>query len=170
MPSSAPGSGSKFARNSEAEERERRALYDAGYSDVDIGKAVGRRACSIWLWRRTRGLPALYSPRDPATPAALEERLALYKQGLNDRAIARIQRVGRTAVRAWRYRRNLYRNDEPWHLRRRAGVRPATKTLRIESVADVSLDAPDAFGRARIDSLRDDSWSDWLEEMGATVW
>jgi hypothetical protein len=117
-----------------------------------------------------RGLAALRSPRDPATPEVLAERLNLYKQGLNDRAIARIQCVGRTAVRGWRYRRNLYRNDEPWHLRGRSGVRPAAKTLRIESVGDVSLDAPNAIGRPWIDNLRDDSWSSWLEEMGATCW
>lgn len=52
----------------------------------------------------------------------------------------------------------------------RRAVRPSRNTVRVNSIGDVSLDAPSKFGNAFGESLRDDSWSNWLEEMGATVW
>ncbi len=79
---------------------------------------------------------------------------------------------GKGFGRYWRIKMGLPRNYEPLFARRTEGnrVRPASSTVRIVSVADVSLDAPAPFGGAWGESLRDDSWSNWLEEMGATVW
>jgi hypothetical protein len=70
----------------------------------------------------------------------------------------------------WRRKLGLPRNYEPWFARHQDSgrVRPASNTIRIASIAEVSLNMPTESGSTLGELLRDDSWSDWLEEMGVT--
>lgn len=146
---------------------ERMTLYQRGMSDHGIAKLQNVHHSSVWLWRRRQGLPNTYSPPDWRKPVR-----ELYDTGASDRRISRLMYRNAGFGRYWRIKMGLPRNFEPLfqHRHRDNRVRPQSNTIRIASVGDVSLDAPNSFGRTWIDNLRDDSWSDWLEEMGATVW
>lgn len=144
-------------------------FYREGLSDRRIAAELGETRSAVYEWRRRNGLAANYQFVTLSKPDSIQ-RIQLYEAGYSDRQIARLQGVTRLAILDWRHRRKLHRNFEPWRARREGPITPARSTVEVRSVAEVSLDAPSPSGKAWVDNLRDDSWSNWLEEMGATVW
>lgn len=148
---------------------ERSFLYERGIGDALIARHQGVNPSSIRKWRYRRCLRS-NNPPSSSIDWSTEYR-ELYNQGLSDKRISRILHKGVGFGHFWRRKLGLPRNYEPLFCKRRAGAATQTSnTTRIKSIADISLDEPNNFGRARIEYLRDDSWSNWLEEMGATVW
>lgn len=156
---------------------ERLSLYESGLSDGRIAELQAVHPVTILHWRRRLRLGANFPPpftgpcKRTGTDWSDTVR-ELHSTGASDIQISRLMQQGRGVGRYWRLKLGLPRNFEPICGPRRGDgvVRPTRNTIRVISVADYSLDAPSPSGKAWVENLRDDSWSNWLEEMGATVW
>ncbi|RDE06229.1 hypothetical protein [Sphingomonas aracearum] len=130
-------------------------LYSLGLNDRMIAETEGVGRHAICDWRHARSLPAndsLTIRFDYASKTRQEvraERIRLMKLGWTDEAIAYHQQRHRKAI---------------YDFRKRQGLQLATGSLD-DLPQIVSYDA--SFGERH---LADSSWSNWLEEMGATVW
>ena len=142
-----------------AEMTARLALYQRGRSDRQIAEALHRQPATIASWRRRLRLPAngnagfLDSKSDQA-------RLHLYAKGMIDKEIAKVCERSPSSIAQWRKRKGLP-----------AQIRSLMRSASVGSTRLKSLDAPigESLGNLH-EIVCDDSWSDWLEEMGATVW
>jgi hypothetical protein len=134
---------------------ERLRLYGQGLLDPQIGHAQGVTSESVYGWRRRRKLPPNDSLKiafvygNEAKHALMRERLRLIEIGWTDASIARHQHRDCKAIRDFR---------------RRQGLAAGPGTLD-DKPAVVSWDT-----LAGDSHIADPSWSNWLEEMGATVW
>lgn len=143
------------ARHSSKSDEHRLALYAQGLSDRLIGEAEGVTKWTIAKWRWLRSLPPNDSPTirfeyaDAAKRALMLERFTLIKRGWTDDTVSHHQH---------RHRKSI------WAFRKRNGLLLATGTLD-DKPRIVSYEA--SFGERH---MADPSWSNWLEEMGATVW
>lgn len=102
---------------------------------------------------RRRGLLRPYA-RAPRVEALLDPRVMCMLGCASDQFIAKALGCGKTAV--WRRRTSL--GIAPYRP-------PPVAPIRISSI-----DAPRPLGGSFHDVQKDDTWSDWLEEAGATVW
>jgi len=126
-------------------EEERLRLYQEGLSDGEIAKRLGCPRSTIQGWRQRRGLPPNYPPHygKYLSDEEEEQRMRLYRQGLNDREIA--ERLGLTtrAIHLWRRRRglpanrstraiNLYHQHRDWTWERLTyeAFKPQSRMLR----------------------------------------
>jgi transposase len=75
----------------------RKALYDQGLSDKEIGDVIGRTPSAICLWRRANGLPATHYGGKSS-----DERMDYYRAGHSDPEIARRVGVSRASIVSWR--------------------------------------------------------------------
>ena len=82
-----------------------------GESCKQIAEALGFSPQGVTNWLTRNGF-STYIPPD------LEQRRALYDQGLIDREIAEIQGVHRNSIANWRHRNNLPGNARPGRKRR----------------------------------------------------
>ncbi|UUL83455.1 helix-turn-helix domain-containing protein [Sphingomonas qomolangmaensis] len=130
----------------------RRELYDSGMSDAKIARSIGRDKFTISHWRTRYGLPAHF-----ITPPSQQRHFpTLYENGQNDSDIARIVGCHRSAVQRWR---------------KRSGFPKIQARRRIlPRVRIISLDYAFESGATFHSIIADESWSNWLEENGATVW
>lgn len=102
----------------EEEEKLRMELYNKGYVDIKIAKAVNRSNVTISNWREERGLEPngkkLIGPSKKGINKLPEEehqrRMELYKQGLSDPEIGKIIGLKPKSVSAWRKEHNLESN------------------------------------------------------------
>ena len=139
---------------SEADER-RFALYAQGLVDRLIAEVEGVDRTTIGIWRRRQNLPPNDSPTirfayaSPAKQALMRERIALMGRGWTDGTIGYHQHRDSKSI---------------YNFRKRQGLPAATGTLD-DQPRIVSYEA--CHGERY---MADPSWSDWLEEMGATVW
>lgn len=142
-----------------ARQSERLNLYNSGLSDAAIAARQGVTKNAVATWRVRRQLPPNLNLHSPLTPGEEARRTSLFATEMGDRAVA--QKLGRSrrAVRDWRVRRGI----APKEVRRRHDG-------EIGLLSSVSLDDPGSMGRSRYDVIADGRWSNWLEEMGATVW
>jgi hypothetical protein len=102
--------GRKVSGSAEAA---RRALYDEGLSDREIGLRLGEKSDTIAKWRKSRGLASkqIIGANDgPLTKAQKCVRLLLYQLGWSDYHIAAEQKRDRVSVREWRRRAKLIPN------------------------------------------------------------
>lgn len=130
-----------------AETARRKWLIDAGLSNAEIAKMVGRDRKAIAQTREKLGYPPMWEEDGRLSPSRRAERFRLMKAGWTDIQIAMHQRRSVLTVRQFRERH---------------GLPLATGTLD-EKARVIGLHAVE-YG------LADDTWSNWLEEMGATVW
>lgn len=145
------------------------SLYADGISDSEIGRRLGRSRMTVRDWRIARGLPSNRRAKrywtghgDPRylgpSPADIALFLEMHRAGKLDREIAAALDRDKSTICAWRIARRLSSN------------RPVGSGC-VDPRYARSLDAPMLErGMQMHDILRDDSWSNWLEEMGATVW
>lgn len=93
------------------EEALRHAMHDAGYSDYQIAKEIGRTCPTIQKWRTSRGLPAHFRPgtntkKRPETVAMTPELAVrcqrLLRRGISARLIARETGVSIKTLEKWR--------------------------------------------------------------------
>ncbi|WP_277968190.1 helix-turn-helix domain-containing protein [Sphingomonas echinoides] len=134
----------------------RQELYDAGKSDRQIARELGKDRKSIWRWRTNAGLPPLQKRLSPLPKEERERRIAFHLIGLNDVAMAMLCNITRQTMQEWRTYYSLPVN----HKHNNKAPLPAIQML--------SMDVDAGYGSMHR-RLRDDSWSSWLEEMGATV-
>ncbi len=89
----------------------RRELYNAGYTDPAIAKAVGILNKSVFKWRKKLGLPANVPPgrsarSSPAiavvTPDLKRRAMALLERGVGPRTIAREMSASVQSLERWR--------------------------------------------------------------------
>jgi len=89
----------------------RRELYDAGYTDPAIAKAVGILNKSVFKWRKRSGLPPNVSPGRRAsassavavvTPDLKRRATALLERGVGPRTIAREMSASLQSLERWR--------------------------------------------------------------------
>lgn len=138
-------------------EEDRYNLYLAAESDYRIAAIFSRNRTTIRDWRYSRGLPT-HRPRLDLTVLVTEAFRLLYEQGLSDSEIGRRLSRSRSTVRDWRHREGL-----PVHRKDGSGSVYLKKAT--------SLDAISLEGGAELHELiPDEGWSNWLEEMGATIW
>lgn len=138
-------------------ERDQRrcTLYYQGLTDRLIAEVEGIDRASVGQWRRARSLPPNDSPTirfayaNAAKQALMRERLKLIDLHWTDATIAFHQHRSRRTIGCFR---------------RVHGLPPATGTLDDKPMT-ISYEA--AYGELHIADAR---WSNWLEEMGATVW
>lgn len=119
------------------QDAQRRALYDQGLNDAAIGRALGCDRTSVRAWRVRKFLPAQGTIPRPGelTVEKGEDRLALYRQGLNDREIAARQGVDSTAIFGWRKRHGLPPNLPLGRTTRaKAAHRLITPTLKLQCI------------------------------------
>lgn len=145
-------------------EGQRHTLHEATMNDRAIARMVGRHRTTIRSWRVTRGLPShcpwfAHPLGRPASPEEISVFIKLYDVGQNDAEIGRFLGRSRCTVREWRVKRG-------WPAHRQE---PKGGSVYLRQA--LSMDAP-LFedDRQLHDIVRDDTWSNWLEEMGATVW
>lgn len=86
---------------------ERIRLYEKGLNDCEIADRVGVHQSTICQWRNGKGLPPNHTANKKGTGGNFEERMKLYKEGLNDYEIAEELGVCQATVCSWRKRRNL---------------------------------------------------------------
>lgn len=128
------------------------AAYLAGSSLVDTSRAFG---LSIHVLRRELMKRKLLRPYLPNIVRchALRERAVVDMLGrVPDATIARVVGCARNTV--WKFRRSL---GVPRH-------------WSVPAIRKVPIDAPRPSGGSYHDVHKDERWSDWLEDMGATVW
>jgi len=142
----------------------RLTLYRSGMTDRQIAEVEGRPAATVKAWRRRCGLPPHHSrvkaTTHPGFVARHEQRFTLYRQGLTDRQIAAEAECPIATVKTWRLRHEL------------PPFRKIARWFRTGDERDLALDAAmfsDGAGTLH-EVLADPSWSNWLEEMGATAW
>jgi transposase-like protein len=89
----------------------RRELYDAGYTDPAIAKAVGILNKSVFKWRKQAGLPPNVPPGRSArssstvavvTPDLKRRAMALLERGVGPRTIAREMAASIQSLERWR--------------------------------------------------------------------
>lgn len=86
--------------------RERRAFYNRGMTDSEISSRQSVHKTAIAKWRKSKGLPAFTSPRQPNISVTPMRRLLL-DLGWGADSIARFQGVSADAVKIWKERRGL---------------------------------------------------------------
>lgn len=134
---------------------ERLKLYAAGLIDREIAKVQGVTRWSVYEWRHRHGLPSNDSPKirfdyaGPAKQALKRERIRLIEAGWTDDSVAYHQQRSPGSI---------------FDFRKRNGLAAGPGTLN-DKPRIISYDAV-VGDRYRADP----SWSNWLEEMGATVW
>lgn len=79
-------------------EDQRRALYDQGLNDVQIGQALDLHTTTIRCWREKRNLPA----NQPCDRSRAPMRKLLHDLGWGSRSIAKYQGVSVKTVKDWR--------------------------------------------------------------------
>lgn len=101
-------------RGRAAEEARRREALAQGLTDREIAAKLGLPQDTVASWRRRRGLPPHREPpphgRIMLAPEKEAARMKFYRQGLNDREIARKLGGPSVTIAAWRYDRNLAAN------------------------------------------------------------
>lgn len=142
-----------------ARQEQRMSRYLSGLSDAAIAAEEGVTRNAIAAWRARRQLPAHEHLQTKLTLAAEARRRSLFATEMGDRAVAKKLGKSRRAIRDWRISRGI----APKKVRRRTDG-------EIGLLCALSLDDPGVIGRSRYEALADGSWSNWLEEMGATVW
>jgi hypothetical protein len=100
--------------NRDAMLAQRRALFDEGLSDAEIGRQQGVSKDAIWAWRRLRNLPsrkvrAPHVPLNrantrypPLTPEQEAKRVEMYQAGFADSTIARVIGTVVGTIEYWR--------------------------------------------------------------------
>lgn len=143
--------------------QERLRRWELGETDAKIADAEGCDPTTVSHWRRSKGLALNYDRRAPSLPVAREcARRALLSDCETDRTIAAAEGRSISAIQFWRKIRGLSANKP---------VRQAQdRNYYRKRAVVVSLDAPGIFGGTLHDRACDPRWSNWLEEMGATVW
>lgn len=127
---------------------ERMTLYRLGLADSEIAQRLGVDRCTIWRWRKNKGLVAT-KPRGGIAPAdrmkvdrsqvtvgqALKRR-ELYESGLSDPAIAAAVGIRPMNVLRWRQREGLPANlPAGRNTRANAQILPATADLHRRALA-----------------------------------
>lgn len=140
--------------------RERRALYDKGLNDGEIGLAQGVDRSAVCLWRKRRGLkPNPTAGRVAGDP--LPMRKLLHSMGWSDTSIGRQQGVARETVAYWRRRRGL---------KHPSGTRRMTDRNRADQLADLQRRVVRAVGtRLPFDIAADASAALMLAVIEGTV-
>jgi len=95
--------------------RERRALYDLGLNDADIGRRQGVDRSAVCMWRKRNGLVPNASDRLSQDNVSPMRRL-LHNMGWGVGSIAQFQRVSPETVKDWRTRNGLTLNREKTRL------------------------------------------------------
>jgi transposase len=99
-------------------EYERLILYMSGFSDFYVGvlSAESVEQPDVYSWRRRRKLPK-NEPMDFRTDEEIkretekeEQLISLYNDGLSDPQIAKIMKVTKSTIKAWRMNRGLSPN------------------------------------------------------------
>ena len=161
-----PANGNFGGRFLSRKEHDRRlTFYRLGWSDCRIAKSSGTTRSVISDWRRKHKLPAKHKFECSSERGRVlldhvteDRRLALYRRGLSDGAIA--SEVGLKhgkSILEWRQRRQLPANS---------GQRKWQRDTRF----NLSLDYEFENGVQFMDVIGDASLSEQLEEMGATAW
>jgi uncharacterized protein YjcR len=137
-------------------------MYSDGFLDGAIAYRLKVAKSTIRKWRAREGLPPNFSAR---RSSVTDQYRKLYDKGYSDQKIADALSRNRYTIRRWRRQNKLPANRrEPvcsiMRYSRRAGPSNALSLDRSASIEGGSL----------YNIIRDDSWSNWLEEMGATVW
>jgi len=100
-----------LCRVSPEQSKLRRELYDAGYTDPAIAKAVGILNKSVFKWRKKSGLPANAPPGRSSrasptvaivTPDLKRRAMALLERGVGPRTIAREMSASVQSLERWR--------------------------------------------------------------------
>lgn len=140
------------------------ALYAQGLIDREIAEVEGISRWSVLDWRRRLSLPpndSLYIPFKYAGPAKQElgrERVRLIKQGWTDGDVGREQDRASSTIYYFRKIHGLPRANT------KQPVCPAHGQKNyLPRVVSYEASFADRY-------LADPSWSNWLEEMGATIW
>ena len=109
VPQAPPPPG--ICRISSEQAKLRQELYDAGYTDPAIAKAVGILNKSVFKWRKKSGLPANVPPGRGArassavaivTPDLKRRAMALLERGVGPRTIAREMSASVQSLERWR--------------------------------------------------------------------
>jgi hypothetical protein len=137
------------------QQKQRLKLYASGMIDARIADAEGITRRAITSWRRWHGLPPNDCPSrqfaygNAAKKALMLERIRLIQRGWTDAAIALHQQRTPASIFGFRKIRGLAQG-------------PGTLDDRPMVIS---------YDHVVGDRYRaDPSWSNWLEEMGATVW
>ncbi|GEM72045.1 hypothetical protein SAQ01S_18110 [Sphingomonas aquatilis NBRC 16722] len=142
-----------------SKQQQRMRLYDDGLSDAAIAAVQGVTKNAVAAWRTRRQLPPHHHLTSTINAADAARRTSLFATDMGDRQVALKVGRSRSAVRAWRILN---------------GIAPKTARRRFDGeiglLCSVSLDDRGQYGRSRYDAIPDRRWSNWLEEMGATVW
>lgn len=95
-----------WLRLSADQEKARMELYRKGLNDCQIGRELGIDSNSIFMWRKSRGLPPCRT-RHQLTEEEMARRQTLWEEGKTDSEIAEALGIHVSAVREWRYRAGL---------------------------------------------------------------
>lgn len=95
------------------DENERRLeLYNKGYTDRQIANELHYSVCTIFQWRRKRGLKANNPQIKRLTKNDQKFRMDLYNKGFGDLKIASACGVTKSAITQWRRKNNLISNKK----------------------------------------------------------
>ena len=126
-----------------------KTLNDSGWSDGQIGKAIGCTSKAVWGYRRRNDI----SPVTISVPKIVNsEALRMYENGESDAAIARKFKVDQTAAFYWRKRKGFPPNFSAAPIPKEA-ERTARKMLKDgatrQQVADAIGCSPTTVQRVR---------------------
>lgn len=89
------------------------ALYEAGATDKEIAEAVGKSVITVRDYRRRAwAAPPNPDKKGPGTRFDWKKAKELHRRGLNDAQIAREIGCSPSTVRNWRFKQNLFSNDQ----------------------------------------------------------
>jgi|GEM_PF-4699608 len=112
------------------QEKCRLELYQQGLSDKEIAERLGDTYIAIGQWRFSRSLPSNGRQYQRLSPEEHEARMLLYRQGLNDREIAKALGVRYQTIAGWRYIHHLSANvSQGRHLPGQGNSQPPTMNL-----------------------------------------
>lgn len=81
---------------------ERAALYGQGLTDTEIAKIQGVDRSAIRCWRKSHGFSSNSAKRNSEAKVRRSDRADMYRRGMTDAQIAKVQGVHRCTVKKWR--------------------------------------------------------------------